>query len=183
MAKVRGFSCFSLYFLAFHALVFEDFDIKNYGHYFNIVALSCSILVNPNLTFFDVNNNFKFAIILHNVYFHIFFVSKWTNLTLIVLVNTLLIFKHETLTYFFIFIKIGAVVGDVLLTLILNLIFHRVSGLHWSCMSSHTLKSEGSWLQTLKDSVRCSFSCLNVCVFFTSDFFLFHVFSHVFCPP
>ena len=84
----------------FHTLVFEDFHVKNYGHYFNIVALSCSILVNPNLTFFDVNNNFKFAIILHNVYFHIFFVSKWTNLTLIVLVNTLLIFKHETLTYF-----------------------------------------------------------------------------------
>ena len=53
-----GFSCFSLFVFCFHTLVFEDFHIKNYGHYFDIVALSCSILVNPNLTFFDVNNNF-----------------------------------------------------------------------------------------------------------------------------
>ena len=95
-----GFLCFSLFFFRFlffgcHTLVFEDFHIKNYGHYFNIVTLSCSIFVNPNLTFFEVNNNFELAIILHKVYFRKFFVSKWTNLTLIsVLVNTLLIFKH-----------------------------------------------------------------------------------------
>ena len=91
---------FSLFVFCFHTLVFEDLHIKNYGHYFNIVALSCSILVNPNLTFFDVNNNFELAIILLKVYFRTFFGSKQTNLTLIsVLVNTLLIFKHETLTY------------------------------------------------------------------------------------
>ena len=43
-----------------HALVFEYFHVKNYGQYFsNIVALSCFILVNPKLTFFDVNNNFQ----------------------------------------------------------------------------------------------------------------------------
>ena len=44
-------------------------------------------------------------------------------------------------------------------------------------MISHTLKFEGSWLQTLKDSIRSSFSRLKL--FFISDFFLFHVFS---CP-
>ena len=63
------FSCFSLFGFYFHTLVFEDFHIKNYGHYFNIVALSCFILVNPNLTFFDVNDNFELAIILMEVYF------------------------------------------------------------------------------------------------------------------
>ena len=76
------------------------FISKITGIIFNIVALSCSILVNPKLTFFDVNNNFELAIIHHKVHFCIFFVSKWTKLTLIVLVNTLLIFKHGTLTYF-----------------------------------------------------------------------------------
>ena len=99
--EIRGESAgFSSFVFCFHTLVFEDLHIKNYGHYFNIVALSCSILANPNLTFFDVNNNFELAIILLKVYFRTFFGSKQTNLTLIsVLVNTLLIFKHETLTY------------------------------------------------------------------------------------
>ena len=75
---------------------------------------------------------------------------------------------------FFIFIKIRTVVDDVLFTLILNLIFHCISGLHWSCMSSHTLKFEGSWLQTFKDSIRLSPSRLKVffppqvCSFFMS---------------
>ena len=98
-SESEGFSCFSLFYFAFQTLVFEGIHIKNCGDYFNIVALFCSILVNPNLTFFDVNNNFELAIILRKVYFRTFFVSKWTNLTLIVLINTLLIFKHETLTY------------------------------------------------------------------------------------
>ena len=98
--RICRFFLFFFVFFASHTLVFEDFQIKNYGHYFNIVPLSCSILVNPNLTFFDAKNNFEFAIILHKVYFRIYFVSKWTNLTLFVLVRTLLIFKRETPTYF-----------------------------------------------------------------------------------
>ena len=79
---------------------------------------------------------------------------------------------------FFIFIKIRAVVDNALFTLILNLIFHCISSLRWSCMSSHTLKFEGSWLQTFKDSIRLSLSRLKV-LFFTSDLFLFHVLT---CP-
>ena len=72
----------------------------------------------------------------------------------------------------FIFIKIRAVVGDILFTLILNLIFHCISSLHWSCMSSHTLKLDGSWLQTFKDSIRPSFSRLKVFFIFHSGLFL-----------
>ena len=60
-----------LRFLVFYTLIFEDSHIKNYGHYFNIGALSCSILVNPNLTFLDVSNNFELATILHKVHFRI----------------------------------------------------------------------------------------------------------------
>ena len=86
-----GFSCFSLFAFCFHTLVFEDFHIKNYGHYFDIVTSFCCILVNLNLTFFDANN-FELAIIIHKVYFRILFVLKWTNLTFIVVVNTLLTF-------------------------------------------------------------------------------------------
>ena len=95
--------------------------------------------------------------------------SKWTNLTSIVLENTLLIFKRETPTSF-----LTAVVGDVLFTLILNLIFYCVSGFHWLRISSHTLKFECNWLQTLKDSIRSSLSLLKV--FFSphiSSFFMF----------
>ena len=62
----------------------------------------------------------------------------------------------------FIFIKIRAVVGGILFTLILNLIFHCISSLHWSCMSSHSLKFEGSWLQIFKDSIRSSLSRLKM---------------------
>ena len=68
VANMQVFLVF-LCFFAFHTLVFEDFHIKNYEHYFSIVPLSCSILVNPNLTFFDVKNNFELAIILRKVYF------------------------------------------------------------------------------------------------------------------
>ena len=95
-----GFFNVFLCFFVFHILLFEDFHIKNCGHYFNVVPLFCSILVNPNLTFFDVKNNFELPIILNKVYFRIFFVSKWTNLTSFILVRTLLIFKRETPTYF-----------------------------------------------------------------------------------
>ena len=54
VAKVHVFVVFLWGFFAFRTLVFGDFHIKNYGHYFNILASCCSILVNPKLTSFDV---------------------------------------------------------------------------------------------------------------------------------
>ena len=65
-----------LCFFAFNTLDFEDFHNKNHRHYFNIVPLICSILVNPNLIFFDEKDNFELAIILPKSVFSRIFCVK-----------------------------------------------------------------------------------------------------------